>query len=169
MENVIIHFVHGKESGPWGTKINYLASIAKELGFEYDSLDYSSLDNKEERAKKLIKSLPENKKIILVGSSMGGWVSTKVGESIDLLGLFLMAPAIGVKDYPDLNPIINNGKIFVVHGWNDDVIPVETSINFCKKMNAPLLIVQDDHRLKNKLDIMGLNFRKFLEDIKQSQ
>jgi len=164
MKDTIIHFVHGKESGPWGSKIKYLSEIAKELGFEFDSLDYSNLD-KEERVIKLLNALPENKKIILVGSSMGGWVSTRVAELIDLSGLFLMAPAINISDYSDLNPNIDNNLTFVVHGWHDDVIPLECSINFSKKINSTLLVVDDDHRLNKKIDIIGDSFKNFLIEI----
>jgi predicted esterase YcpF (UPF0227 family) len=166
MDNTIIHFVHGKESGPWGTKINYLANIAKELGFEYDSLDYSQISEKEDRVKKLLNAIPKDKKIILVGSSMGGWVSTRTAEITDVAALFLMAPAIAVKDYSDLNPKVKNSNIFVVHGWHDDVIPVDCSIRFTNKMNASLLIVDDNHRLSEKLEIIGSNFRSFLLNIK---
>jgi predicted esterase YcpF (UPF0227 family) len=166
MHNKIIHFVHGKESGPWGSKINYLANIAKELGFEYESLDYSQISAKEERVNKLLNALPKDKKIILVGSSMGGWVSTRMAEIRDVEALFLMAPAIAVKDYSDLTPRVRNSNIFVVHGWHDDVIPVDCSIRFTNKMNASLLIVDDDHRLKEKLEIIGSNFRNFLLNIK---
>ncbi|MFT6901716.1 MAG: hypothetical protein ACJAXS_001915 [Colwellia sp.] len=34
-------FSHGKESGPWGSKITKLANVAKELGFGVDSIDYT--------------------------------------------------------------------------------------------------------------------------------
>jgi hypothetical protein len=36
-------FSHGKESGPWGSKITKLANIAKTLCFEVDSIDYSNI------------------------------------------------------------------------------------------------------------------------------
>ena len=165
MDDTIIHFVHGKESGPWGSKIMHLAMIAKELGFSYDSLDYSGLD-KEQRVQKLINNLPKNKNIILVGSSMGGWVSTRVAELINLSGLFLMAPAINIKEYSALNPNIDKNKLFVVHGWHDTVIPLEVSINFSKNLGCSLLIVDDDHRLNNKINIIGENFLNFLLKIK---
>ena len=38
-----VYFSHGKESGPWGSKIKRLANIAKEHGCSVDSIDYSDL------------------------------------------------------------------------------------------------------------------------------
>ena len=36
-------FNHGKESGPWGSKITALAEVAKGNGFAVKSLDYQDL------------------------------------------------------------------------------------------------------------------------------
>jgi Uncharacterised protein family (UPF0227). len=69
-------FSHGKESGPWGTKIKRLSEIAKKKGFEIDSLDYRAYSNPDDRANQLLNYLKgEKKDFILVGSSMGGYVS----------------------------------------------------------------------------------------------
>jgi len=38
-----IIFSHGKESGPWGSKITKLANIGKAASFNVDSIDYISL------------------------------------------------------------------------------------------------------------------------------
>ena len=35
-----IIFSHGKESGPWGTKIKRLANVAKRLNCSVESIDY---------------------------------------------------------------------------------------------------------------------------------
>ena len=37
-----IYFAHGKESGPWGSKIKRLAGIAKDLGCAVESIDYTA-------------------------------------------------------------------------------------------------------------------------------
>ena len=42
-------FSHGKESGPWGSKITQLANEAKTLGFSVDSIDYSNIVSPDER------------------------------------------------------------------------------------------------------------------------
>lgn len=37
------YFSHGKESGPWGSKIKRLAAIAEEHNCEVDSIDYTGI------------------------------------------------------------------------------------------------------------------------------
>ncbi|MGH8540495.1 MAG: alpha/beta hydrolase, partial [Stenotrophobium sp.] len=37
----LVCFAHGKESGPWGTKITHLAEVARGHGYEVMSPDYS--------------------------------------------------------------------------------------------------------------------------------
>ena len=72
-----VYFAHGKESGPWGSKIRHLASIAEANGYEVVSPDYSALPDPEARVKHLLELLsqePETSNIVLVGSSMGGYV-----------------------------------------------------------------------------------------------
>jgi hypothetical protein len=34
-----VYFSHGKESGPWGSKIKRLAGIAQQKGYAVDSID----------------------------------------------------------------------------------------------------------------------------------
>ena len=68
-----VYFSHGKESGPWGTKIRFLADIAEEMGCQVESIDYSATQDPEERVALLKETLPADEpEIILVGSSMGG-------------------------------------------------------------------------------------------------
>jgi hypothetical protein len=40
-ERGLVHFIHGKESGPHGSKIVALSEVAGERGWEVSSLDYS--------------------------------------------------------------------------------------------------------------------------------
>lgn len=38
-----VYFNHGKESGPWGSKISKLAEVAHKRGFDVESIDYQDL------------------------------------------------------------------------------------------------------------------------------
>jgi pimeloyl-ACP methyl ester carboxylesterase len=73
-------FSHGKESGPWGSKITRLAKIARQHGFEVDSIDYRNIGDTDDRVTRLIEALTCEEIIILVGSSMGGYVSLVASE-----------------------------------------------------------------------------------------
>lgn len=71
-------FSHGKESGPMGSKILRLMAVAEELGLNAISIDYRECFSADERVallhERLIKlNIPLNQ-VVLVGSSMGGYV-----------------------------------------------------------------------------------------------
>src|SRR5438445_6760543 len=92
-------FAHGKESGPWGTRIRILATIAEEAGFSVESPDYSDLNDPDERAHLLAAFLANEGPVVLAGSSMGGYVSVLAAESPQVAGLFLMATALFIPGY----------------------------------------------------------------------
>lgn len=154
---------HGKESGPWGSKIHHLADIALRLGCQVSSPDYSDLASPEDRVARLL-SLPRPKHahLILVGSSMGGYVSTLASRTIKPKGLFLMAPAFYMAGYAEQQPISDAEQTCVVFGRQDDVIPVEHGIRFADTNRAELHIIEGDHRLNGQLVQVGELFEAFL-------
>jgi predicted alpha/beta-hydrolase family hydrolase len=161
-----VYFSHGKESGPWGTKIKRLANIAKKYGCEVDSVDYSDVldpDLRVERLEKIIKGSGED--IVLVGSSMGGYVSLVASEMIKPKGLFLLAPALFIPGYKrqQYNAVTT---IEVVHGWSDDIIPVESSIKFAQSNHCSLHLIDGDHRLNSSIHIVERLFSQFLDSLK---
>lgn len=157
-----VYFSHGKESGPWGSKIKRLANIAKEYGCSVDSIDYSDLMDPDLRVERLIKLLEgEAEDFVLVGSSMGGYVSLVACEQVNAKGVFLLAPALFIEGYKKqtYNP---NTDIEIVHGWSDDIIPPENSIKFAKNNDCSLHLISGDHRLNSSLDIVESLFSQFL-------
>ena len=92
-ETPTVFFAHGKESGPWGSKIMALADLARKRGYRVESPDYSDLMDADKRVERLLGLCGENGADVLVGSSMGGYVSTVASSVIKPKGLFLMAPA----------------------------------------------------------------------------
>ena len=96
----LVVFSHGKESGPLGSKITFLAGIAKQFGTKRMSPDYGGIASPDDRVAHLL-DIPEiaatpSTDLILVGSSMGGYVSCVASQSLHPAGLFLLAPAIGI-------------------------------------------------------------------------
>jgi len=49
-----IYFSHGKESGPWGTKIRRLAAVARRVGWQVTSPDYTATHNPDARVQLLL-------------------------------------------------------------------------------------------------------------------
>ncbi|MEA5097675.1 MAG: alpha/beta fold hydrolase [Burkholderiaceae bacterium] len=158
----LIHFVHGKESGPWGRKITYLSAIARQEGFDIESLDYSDISNPMERADKLAQACAGRQPDILVGSSMGGWVAATATATVKVRGLFLMAPAFYMPDYPSHRLGCDGSQIDIVHGWRDSVIPLQHSVRFGQEHRCTLHLIDDDHRLAERLDLIGQYFTAFL-------
>ncbi|WP_321280018.1 YqiA/YcfP family alpha/beta fold hydrolase [Marinifilum fragile] len=159
-------FSHGKESGPWGTKIKRLSEIAKKKGFEIDSLDYRAYSNPDDRASQLLNYLKgEKKDFILVGSSMGGYVSLVASEKINPKAIFLMAPALYLEGYAKQEYPINCKNIQIVHGKSDEVIPYEHSVRYAKESKCTLHLIEGDHRLNASLEKVESIFESFLEKI----
>ena len=158
---------HGKESGPWGTKLKTLADQALGLGFDVASLDYRGMDDPDKRAEKLLAhcrsiDLP----LILAGSSMGGYVAVKAAASIPVKGLFLLAPALAWpgRDLTD-TPVLAD-HIAIVHGWRDDILPLRHSFRFAESRRAELHLIDGDHRLRENIEELKRSFQAFLMKIR---
>jgi len=155
-------FSHGKESGPWGSKIKQLAEIAKHFGCLVQSIDYQNISDPDLRVKKLLEHLSNlEDEILLVGSSMGGYVSLVASDEVKTQGVFLLAPALyfpgyKVQDYP-IDP-----KVAIVHGWSDEVIPVQNSIQYAQKANCSLHLIAGDHRLNSSIETVKQLFKSYL-------
>jgi pimeloyl-ACP methyl ester carboxylesterase len=158
----LIHFLHGKESGPWGSKITYLAEIAREMGYDVASLDYSGTFDPAKRVQMLAESHATRPATYLVGSSMGGWVALAASSVIPVHGLFLLAPAVYVEGYPDVRAGCPGNTIEIVHGWRDSLIPYQNVVRFSQEHLCTLHLVDDEHRLQNRLDQIGEYLRSFL-------
>jgi len=162
----MVVFSHGQESGPWGTKINSMAETARRLGCTADSVDYMGIADPAERVTKLVDyCAPLQDPLVLVGSSMGGHVATAAADSVNAVGLFVLAPAYYMPGYEDLTPPAPKIPISIVHGWNDDVVPVGNSIRFAEACNATLHIVDGDHRLTANIDEICYYLTGFIEQL----
>ncbi|MFC3031057.1 alpha/beta hydrolase [Pseudoalteromonas fenneropenaei] len=152
----LVVFSHGKETGPNGRKINILLEIAHSAGAKTLSVDYTSTLDPALRVKLLLDTaLPEHHGLILVGSSMGGYVSTVASRTLKPDSLLLMAPAFGLADYPEPYPAPSLSRIAAVHGWHDEVVPVDNAIRWAKLHQAKLVLVDDDHSLHKEVGTVG--------------
>ena len=156
-------FSHGQESGPWGTKIKAMAGMVKELGCQADSIDYQGMEDPTERVEKLVAACAGiDDTLILVGSSMGGHVATAAAGRVDAAGLFVLAPAYYMTGYEDLTPPLPAIPACIVHGWRDDVVPVENSIRFARECSAELHLIDGDHRLTDNIVEICAYLKRFI-------
>ena len=157
-------FSHGQESGPWGTKIRAMADLVKGMGCEADSIDYQGIADPTERVEKCVRECQDiEDQLILVGSSMGGHVATAAAETVGAAGLFVLAPAYYMEGYEGLTPSPPAIPLCIVHGWHDNVVPVENSIRFARECAATLHIVDGDHRLTANIGEINDYLRRFVE------
>jgi alpha/beta superfamily hydrolase len=158
-----VYFSHGKESGPWGSKITRLAKVAKDQEYSVDSIDYSGIADPDLRVEHLLSLLNNAEEdFLLVGSSMGGYVSLVASEQVDAKGVFLLAPALYMQGYKKQAYNTKSKNVEIVHGWSDDIIPPENSIKFAKQMDCTLHLISGDHRLNSSIEIVEQLFSQYL-------
>jgi pimeloyl-ACP methyl ester carboxylesterase len=156
-------FSHGKESGPWGSKITALAAVARTLGAAVESVDYQGIDDPSLRVAKLLEigaGLPGP--LVLVGSSMGGHVSAAAAAPLAARALFLLAPAFYMPGFEIHTPQDTPCPAAIVHGWNDVVVPVSNSFRWAGERRAALHVLDSDHRLIDRISYIEVLFREFL-------
>ncbi|MBF0424478.1 MAG: alpha/beta hydrolase [Magnetococcales bacterium] len=170
MDNVqqqdVVYFAHGKEGTPWGRKIERLAEVARRRGFHVESPDYTDIPDPDRRVEMLLARAPiPARRLVLVGSSMGAYLSVVASRKLRPDGLFLMSPALYLWDYADQDPHPHARVTVVVHGWRDDVVPPANSVRFAQKHRATLHMVDSDHRLLDALPFLTQAFDWFLGQV----
>ena len=158
---------HGLERGPDATKVAALAQLAEPLGFRSVRPDYRDLDATRDvnridaRIARLIEHAPPQQAVILAGSSMGAFISGFASLQLNCVGLFLMALPISINGYArpfNAKPV----PTALVHGWDDELCPVEDAITFARTRGDAITLVRDEHRLAAHVDFVAEQFRLFL-------
>jgi len=164
-----VYFSHGQESGPWGTKIQSMAATVRALGCRAESIDYQGIADPTERVDKLVAECADvDEPLLLVGSSMGGHVATAAAAPLGAVGLFVLAPAYFMPGLESLTPPAPAIPFSIVHGWNDDVVPVENSIRFAQTCRADLHILDAGHRLTDSIDDINRLLTWFIENLAEN-
>ncbi|TLM67888.1 MAG: alpha/beta fold hydrolase [Deltaproteobacteria bacterium] len=158
-------FCHGRESGPWGTKIRRLARVAEQYGCRVISTDDRDTQDPEERVGRLLDlAAGLAGPLVLVGSSMGGYVAAAAAARLQPLGLFLLAPAVGLPGYAVSAPAPQACRLTIVHGWDDEIVPPANVQQFAAAHRAVLHLLPDGHLLHDQLDRIERLFSDFLGD-----
>jgi len=160
-------FSHGKESGPWGSKIKSMAKVAERCGFAVESIDYRGVADPDERVEKLLAWRPVvSGRLVLVGSSMGSYVAAVAARKVSPDGLFLLAPAIAVPGFGKIqNPLPKARQCAIIHGWRDEIIPPELIIEYARRHALTLHLLPGDHRLMEVLQEIEVLFAEFLSSV----
>ncbi len=163
-----VFFAHGLDGTPWGSKIKRMARVAEIHGFQVESPDYTGTRDPDERVRILLERCTVNDApLVLAGSSMGSYLSIIASQALQPTGLFLLAPAVYLPGYAVANPVPHRCPISIVHGWQDEVVPVSNAIRFARAHGSRLHLVKDGHRLLENLFFIETVFAGFLRELLQ--
>lgn len=153
---------HGRESGPNARKITQLAQLAEQRGHSTFRPDYGTSACAELRLAQLLGLLSNaDRPLILVGSSMGAYISGLASLQTQVSGLFLLAPPVFFRG--EHAPIALRAKrTSIVHGWRDELIDPGEVVALARAYQAELLLLNDDHRLSADIPRIGRSFAEFL-------
>lgn len=161
---------HGLESGPHATKVTAMAAAAEALGWRTTRPDYRDLDagrdarRLDERIARLKEAIRPDEPLVLGGSSLGAFISGLASLDVPCRGLFLIAPPLAIEGYPR-RLAIADVPTAIVHGWDDELIPVGEVVAFAQERRLPLTLVDDSHRLAGHVDAVARLFGLFLETL----
>ncbi len=158
---------HGLESGPQATKVSALAEVAVALGWVEVRPDYRDLDARRDpreidaRVARALGAAPAQGRVVFAGSSMGAFTSGLASIERDSAGVFLMALPVGIPGYsrPFAAAAVPTS---MVHGWRDEICPVDAAIDYARGRAATLHLVDDDHRLGTHVGYCARLFHDFL-------
>ncbi|WNL47479.1 alpha/beta hydrolase [Dyella sp. BiH032] len=161
---------HGSDSGPDAAKVSALAAIAESLGWSTQRPDYREDDLKGyagsvaprvARLRDAIDALDAPP--VLVGSSMGAFAAGLASLERPVAGLFLLATPAAIPGYDAAFDLRQDVPTLLIHGWHDELCPLDDVYAFAGRRGLPLLVLDDDHRLGASLDAIGAQFRLFLD------
>ena len=151
------------------TKITAMRPLAETQGWATRAMDYKGVNDAAQRLEILLAELQTHRgRLVLVGSSLGGLVSVLASQSLNPVALFLLAPAVYWPGFEHLDYGCKAGLTEIVHGWHDDVVPVDVSIRLAREHSATLHLLDDDHRLLGRLEEIKIIFEQFLRKVDPS-
>lgn len=160
---------HGLESGPEATKVSALAEVAAQQGWSSLRADYRDLGTGlapatiEARIQRLLGLAASRRPLCLAGSSLGAFVSARASLRVPVQGLFLIAPPVAIPGSAPLD--CAEVPLWIVHGWDDELIDVAGVVDFARRRRARTLLLDGDHRLGAQLAEIRAAFAAFLSTV----
>lgn len=138
-------FFHGKESGPFGSKYHTLSEEFSVTSPDFQGMDiWERLDKADFLTEGMVGAF-------LVGSSYGGLLAALLYNRHPdrFSGYVLLAPAFYSSHADALSTITTvPDNAVVIHGSQDEIVPLHEVEEFCTGKGLPLVVVRDGHRLK---------------------
>ena len=175
----MLYYIHGYLSGPDGTKGELFKKELNAIPIKYRDVEPEDLIISDclNEIKEVIKFDSDP---ILIGSSLGGFLSVKTAMNMKIHNLILINPALipPSVDISTLNGMPQNifqemydtniftskidTDITILVGTNDKVVPNEWSIEFAKSQEAKIYFYNDDHRFSNYINDLPGIIRKLI-------
>ena len=160
---------HGSDSGPDATKVSALARVAEALGWSTFRPDYREEDELgyagcvPPRVARLVEVMRDQPRpLVLAGSSMGAFVSGLASLRVACDGLFLIALPIDIPGCPQRFDAARGVPGMLVHGYRDELCPMDAAVAFTRARGMPALLLDDDHRLGDHVAMLERQFELFL-------
>lgn len=163
---------HGSDSSPDATKVSLLAALAESLGWHTQRPDYGADDARGHagsvapriaRLRATVEALDAPP--LLVGSSMGAFVSGLVSLDVPVAGLLLLATPSEIPGYARAFDLREGVPTLLIHGWRDQVCPLAGVHALAARRRLPLLMLDDDHRLASSMDAIAAEFLRMLDQL----
>ncbi len=163
---------HGSDASPDATKVSVLAALAESLGWRTQRPDYGADDARGHagsvapriaRLRATVEALDAPP--LLVGSSMGAFVSGLVSLDVPVAGLLLLATPGEIPGYAREFDLRDGVPTLLIHGWRDEVCPLAGVHAFAARRRLPLLMLDDDHRLGSSMDAIAAEFLRMLDQL----
>jgi alpha/beta superfamily hydrolase len=165
---------HGFEAHPEAVKALACAAAARSLGWTEERPDYRPFDARRDVSRlgdveariahlKAI-AMKASAPLVLVGSSLGAFISARVSLDVPVAGLFLMAPPVWLEDY-DFALQVARVPTRVIHGWNDEIITAMSVAAWAQPRNLRTTFVPDTHRLEAHAQYCGDELARFLQEL----
>jgi pimeloyl-ACP methyl ester carboxylesterase len=153
-------FFHGLESGPHGSKYQ---NMVEDFGHVH-APDFRGMGDVQVRLAKAVEATEGQTGMILVGSSFGGLVASLLASQYPerVAGLLLLAPAVHLPDALKVVQVPRN--TWIIHGRQDDIVPLEAVELFAKEHDVPLTVVEDGHRLKDQSNLIANVIQRIAKD-----
>lgn len=146
----VVYFLHGLESGPFGSKSRALREIMNLQAPDFQGMD---IEERLEKAMSLL-ALEENHSVVLIGSSLGGLLTTllwsRMPEKIG--GLLLLVPAWERADLSHIQALPPNTEVILSE--DEEVLSFEAQIEMCRNWQTKPIMVKDTHRLAGSMEII---------------
>ncbi|UGB37359.1 alpha/beta hydrolase [Frateuria soli] len=163
---------HGSDSSPEATKVSALAALAEARGWHTQRPDYRADDARGHAAAVAPRLARLNAAIadcaappVLAGSSMGAFVSALASLEHPVAGLFLLATPPAIPGVDTALDVRQDVPALLIHGWRDELCPVDGICEFAARRRLPLLALDDDHRLSGNLPAIERQFALFLDTL----